>query len=115
MSYVTTLPRKPNATGSESHVGSTACENSPKLITGNFNLIRAASLGLICMTDDLINRCAPLSGTEILETLDQMDLLLGLIRYEVRSWLCGTEDVKTLLEIDMAEIDAAVIQILCQF
>jgi hypothetical protein len=39
------------------------------------------------MTDDLINRCAPLSGTEILETLDQMELLLGLIRHEVRSRL----------------------------
>ncbi|KAJ0140819.1 Riboflavin kinase [Fusarium oxysporum f. sp. albedinis] len=87
MTYTTTLPRKPIATGSESHVGRTACENPPKLITGDFDLIRAASLGLICMTDDLINRCAPLSGTEILETLDQMELLLGLIRHEVRSRL----------------------------
>ncbi|CZR37697.1 uncharacterized protein FPRO_07112 [Fusarium proliferatum ET1] len=82
MSYAITLPRKPIATGSNSHVGRTACENYPKLITCDFHLIRAASLGLACMSDDLINRCAPISGTEILETLDQMEFLLGLIQTE---------------------------------
>ncbi|CZR37689.1 uncharacterized protein FPRO_07120 [Fusarium proliferatum ET1] len=85
MSYVTTLPHKPIATGSKSHVGRIACENHPKLIACDFDLIRVASQGLACMTDDLINRCAPISSTEILETLDQMELLLGLIRHGIGS------------------------------
>ncbi|KAJ0138927.1 Beta-apo-4'-carotenal oxygenase [Fusarium oxysporum f. sp. albedinis] len=68
MSYTTTVPHKSTAAESKSH-------------------IRAASLGLACMADDLINHCAPLPGTEILATLDQMELLLDLIRHGVRSRL----------------------------
>ncbi|CAF3557426.1 unnamed protein product [Fusarium graminearum] len=113
MSNATPPPRKSIATGSENHGGRTACENSLKAVTSDFGIIRAASIGLTCMADDLVNCCAPLSGTGILKTSDPMELLLGLIRYGVRSWLQETENVKTLLEIDMAQIDATVIRVLC--
>ncbi|KPA35261.1 hypothetical protein FLAG1_12058 [Fusarium langsethiae] len=85
MSYHKTLPRNPTVAGSNSPVGTTACENYPKLITFDFDLIRAASQGLVCMSDDLINHYAPVSDTEILETLEEMELLLGLLRHGVRS------------------------------
>ncbi|KAK2685431.1 hypothetical protein QWA68_015820 [Fusarium oxysporum] len=81
MSYVASLPRQATATGIGGHVGRTACENSPKSITGDFDLVDLSlvldSILLIGVLDKAAQacKCITIRNSRIVGELDAILLV----------------------------------------